>query len=466
LKMNSKRPCSQANTRAVVIGGSMAGLMAARVLSDHFSSVTVVERDRYPAHSDCRPGVPQASHVHVLLRRGQLILEDLFPGIREEYVRRGADFFDSAADFAWLTPAGWAPRFQCGWPFLAASRPLLEWVVRKQLERIPQIEFLQGAAAVGLCQDAVSRKITGVHLESRSGENVPSAIEADLTVDASGRSSLASDWLARLGYERPLETVVDGHMGYASRIYRRSGVPDTDWRASYSQAAPPAIRRIGLAFPIEEDRWIVSLAGGGGDYPPSEEKAFAAFAQSLPNPDIYRVITTSEPLSPIRSHRGTQNRLRHYENVKMPEGFVVMGDAACAFNPVYGQGMSTAAMGAQLLQECLYRRRLDRFQRELTRRLQPAWMFATSEDVRYPGAEGAAMNLSTRLMHRYFDGVLDRSLQDRKTRADFLQVLHMLRPPSLLFRPRVLLPVLWRLLARRLWEPSCETGNLAGEPVA
>jgi hypothetical protein len=257
------------------------------------------------------------------------------------------------------------------------------------------------------------------------------------------------DWLAAQGLGRPAETIVDGHLGYASRIYKRQA-NHSGWRASYSQAAPPEVCRIGLAFPIENDRWIVTLAGGARDYPPVDEKGFADFARSLPNPDIYRVITASEPLSRISSNRGTQNRLRHYEKMRMPAGLVVLGDSACAFNPVYGQGMTTAAIGASLLQECLSNGELHKFQQKLTVALKPAWMFATSEDVRYPGAEGAVMTRGMRFMHRYIDAVLALSIRKPAIRASLLEVLHMLRPASLLFRPGILFRVIAKSLLASL----------------
>jgi 2-polyprenyl-6-methoxyphenol hydroxylase-like FAD-dependent oxidoreductase len=436
-----KRRSPLAKNHAVVIGGSMAGLIAARVLSEHFTHVTIIERDPRSNGPEPRPGVPQGIHVHALLLCGQRILENLFPRIREDYLHHGADFLDTASDFAWLTPAGWAPRFHSGVPFLAASRPLTESIVRQHVARLSNLEFLENTVALGL-HAAQNGPVTGISIEERGAPAPSRVVSADLIVDASGRGSRAPDWLVEAGYSRPRETVVDGHIGYATRIYRRKGSFSRDWRASYSQAAPPANCRTGLVIPIEGDRWLVSLAGGGRDYPPTDENGFAEFARSLPNPDIYQVAAASEPLSHVRSHRGTQNRLRHYEEIKMPPGFIVLGDAACAFNPVYGQGMSTGAMGAEILHECLSNGRLDTFQRLLTKRLQSAWMFATSEDVHYPGAEGATITFKTRCMHRYIHGVLRLSLRDKRVRTEFLRVLHMIKPPSILFQPDILLPAI------------------------
>ena len=448
-----------------MIGGSLAGLLAARVLADCFATVTIIERDRQPDVPDFRPGVPQARHVHVLLLRGLRALEELFPGIRAEWTRRGADLIDTARDFEWLTPRGWAPRFDSGLPFLAASRPLIEWAVAQRVSRLPNVTRLENAEATNLRFEERTGAVTGVYLRARNGANIPAMVDADLVVDASGRSSVVPDWLAAKGFGRPAETIVDGHLGYASRIYRRRPESQAAWRASYSQAAPPAVCRTGLAFPIEDDRWIVTLAGGGGDYPPTDENGFVEFARSLPNPGIYQVMAESEPLSAICAFRATQNRIRHYEKLRMPPGLAVLGDAACAFNPVYGQGISTAAIAANLLRECLRQDRLSEFQRKLASALEPAWLFATSEDVRYPGAQGATMTARIRLMHRYIDAVLALSVRKPAVRASLLEVLHMVRPPSLLFRPSILLPVLaegkiWRAHAQSPPFPKMRTSDL------
>ena len=415
----------------------MAGLMAARVLSDYFASVTILERNVCPAAPAPRTGVPQGQHVHVLLLKGLRVLENLFPGLTEDLLQAGGVMLDSAQDFNWFTQAGWAPRFSSGLPFLAVSRPLLEWHVRKACCRRCGISLVEGVSATGLAFDERSERVTGVHTSAQN------TIPGTLVIDATGRGSKLSQWLESLGYPQPPETEVNGHLGYASQIFRRNDKAVRDWRSSFSQAKPPARLRGGLAFPIEGNRWMVTLVGGGRDYPPRDEAGFAEFARSLPNSGTYDVITESEPLSEIHSTRGTQNRMRHFERIKMPAGLLATGDSACCFNPVYGQGMSTAAIGAELLRECLQQNRLDRFQKELAKRLAPAWTFATSEDVRYPGAQGAIiMDRKTRFMHRYIDGVIELSVRNTKVRACLLRVLHMIQSPSLLFRPDIFLRVI------------------------
>lgn len=442
--------------QAVVLGGSLAGLLTARVLTEHFRRVILLERDRYPAEPGPRKGVPQARHLHVLLARGQLVLERLFPGIRDQLVARGASLIDAARDLAWLTPAGWGPRFECGLSYIACSRDLLDWAVHRRVAGLPDIQIRENVDALDLIPTAEGGAIAGVTLRSRDavGGREAERLTADLVVDASGRSSRTPQWLTSLGYPSPAETVVNAFLGYASRIYRRPDGPQRDWEGFYIQTAPPERTRAGAIFPIEGDRWLVTVGGGGKDYPPTEEADFLAFARSLPVPEFAEALTKAEPLSPIVGHRNTENRLRHYEGLSSrPEGFLVTGDAACAFNPVYGQGMTTAALGAEVLDRCLRHCRPNdglaglarRFQRALARSNAVPWMLATSEDYRYRNTEGEPPSRATRLLHRYLDRVIELSVADPAVRRIMLEVFHLVRPPRALFRPRIAGPALWRM---------------------
>src|SRR4029077_18578506 len=185
----------------------------------------------------------------------------------------------------------------------------------------------------------------------------------------------------------PEETVVNSFQGYASRFYRPPAEFESDWKALYIQQAPPADPRGGLVIPVEGGRWHVSLVGGDGDYPPTDEAGFLAFARSLRSPALYEAIAGAEPLSRIAGHRATENRLRHYDRLgRLPDGVVAVGDAVCAFNPVYGQGMTAAALGAEVLDHWLgedWHRGPGRgcvFQRLLARATAAAWQLSVGAD--------------------------------------------------------------------------------------
>lgn len=273
-------------------------------------------------------------------------------------------------------------------------------------------------------------------------------------MDATGRGSRASQWLGALGYPDPPRTEINAFLGYASRLYRLPNDPDRDWQGLYLQAKLPTDLRSGVLFRLENDRWICTLGGYGKDYPSTDEEGFLAFARTLRSPVLYEAIQTGEPLGPAVVNRTSANVWRHYEKLsRWPEGFIVLGDAACAFNPVYGQGMSVAAIEGMILDECLrnQRRRYPEgdltglarpFQQKLARAIQPVWTIATGEDLRVPGVEGGRPGRSAQLLYWYMGRVLQLTTEDVFARQILLDVLNLDRPTALLFHPRLVAKVI------------------------
>jgi 2-polyprenyl-6-methoxyphenol hydroxylase-like FAD-dependent oxidoreductase len=477
--MNNTSSQSGANNgrHAVVIGGSMAGLLAARVLSDHFDQVTVIERDRYPLTPAPRPGVPQSRHLHALLARGLKILGKMFPGLSDELIAEGAVEIEVGSDLAWLSPAGWGINVNFGIGALSFSRDLLDWVVRRRMSTVPNVRLLEDSEVKKLVRNECGDAISGVSFGRRNQTNEANGddefLASDLVVDAGGRASRLPQWLSAIGYEPPVETVVNAHLGYASRLYKIPAGFDARWKGIIVQAAPPAHIRGGLIFPIEDNRWIVTLIGGDRDYAPVDEETFLAFARSLRSPLIYEAIRGAEPLTPISGYRATENRRRHYEQLKRwPEALIVIGDGACAFNPVYGQGMTTAAIGAEWLAKCL-REQCDRsdgksgglarrFQRGLASLNADPWTLSSSADYRYRDAEGRAPNRMTRFIHRYVDQVLALSTRDAEVRKRFLEVQGMLKQSSELFKPGVVARVIWGVMSDVFRQAEDEDRKMAG----
>ena len=441
---------SGAGTRhAVVVGGSMAGLVAARVLTAHFDRVTIVERDRLPEGADHRKGVPQARQLHALLARGRNVLETLFPGFGQELEAAGAVPISVPGDFLTLTKAGWLDRRAPGWTGLSASRPLIEATVRRRLLALPGITLLDGHEATALGASHDGRVVRGVTIRRVDRDVGVSYVDADLVVDASGRGSRAPAWLAELGYPAPEATRIDPDIAYATRTYR---IPDdftADWKAVMLMSRPPTMPRTGYLFPIEDNQWMVALMGAGGQHPPTDEEGHAAFVRSLSSPVIAEAIADAEPVTEIRGHRGTTNRQWHFERMpRWPERFVVLGDAVCAFNPIYGQGMTTAAVAAETLDACLRRQRLRRpagdldglarrFQRALARRNADAWMFSTGEDLRFPTTTGMTAGRVLHAQHRYLDRIEAASTRDPAVGDVYARAFGMLERPTALFRPRM-----------------------------
>ncbi|MEO8395164.1 MAG: FAD-dependent monooxygenase, partial [Chloroflexota bacterium] len=375
--------------RAVVIGGSIAGLVTSAVLARHFDRVTVIERDRMPDKAELRKGVPQATQPHILLKRGQMILEDLFPGMTDELIAAGAVPVNMGADLRWFVLDGWRPRFESSMNILGASRPLLETTIREHLKADPKVMFMQETRVIGLSTDADREHVTGVKVDHRyMGEMT---VTADLVVDASGRATHAPEWLAELGYVPPEKTAVNARAGYSARYYEID--PSVDFGGMYIQPTPISGARGAVLLPNEGNRWHMALIGIAGDYPPNDEAAFLEFARSLPTPELYNVIKNAKPLTDPVGFRQAENRLYHYDQLpRYLENFVAIGDAVFAFNPVYGQGMTVAAVSALDLDQSLRIQQTlsddltglaEHFQKTLAATLAMPWQLATGEDMRW-----------------------------------------------------------------------------------
>jgi 2-polyprenyl-6-methoxyphenol hydroxylase-like FAD-dependent oxidoreductase len=433
----------------VVVGGSMAGLLAARVLADHFEHVVIVERDLLPESAEDRKGVPQGRMLHVLLPRGLGIIGRLFPGYREDLETAGAVSIRVPGDVLLLGPAGWLDRRAEGWAGVSATRPLFEATVRRRLRALSGIAVLDGHEVVAPLASRDGSRVQGVRVRPVGADGNAFDLDADLVVDASGRGSRAPHWLVELGYPEPARTSVDPDVAYASRVFR---IPDgfaADWKLLMVTSSPPTMPRTGYLFPIEGGRWMVALMGAGGQHPPTDEEGYTAFVRSLRHPVIADAIRDAEPLTPVRGHRGTANRRWHFERMRRwPERFVVLGDAVCAFNPIYGQGISCAAVAAATLGDCLWEQRrrhrsgdLDGlaagFQRKLARATADAWMLSTGEDLRFPTTTGMQAGARLRAQHRYLDRVVAASTADPEVADVYVRILGMVERPSALFSPHI-----------------------------
>ena len=462
--MRSKQPAQGTFDRhhAVVIGGSIAGLLAARVLLDHFEQVTLIERDRLTRDAEPRKGVPQGRHVHGLLARGAIIMGEYFPDLFHTLAQDGA-ILVSLEDLRWNQLGVWMTPVPSPVKALFQSRSFLEQHVRDQLAARDNVRIMDACEVAQLC--AHNDRITGVVLRYRTGEQHEEALSADLVVDTSGRGSRAPQWLNSLGYGNVQETSVKIDIGYATRIYRCPAHLPADWKGLFIYGRPPDDKRGGVIFPIQGGYWMVTLTGSLRDYPPDDEAGFLEFARSLTQPNLYEAMKDAEPVTPIAVYKYSANRWRHYERMeRLPEGFIIMGDAACSFNPVYGQGMSVAAIEAQSLDRCLREQEMSagnnglvgftqRFQQAIARDIKTPWLLSTGEDLRYPGTEGKR-SLSIRLLNRYMHRVIELTASDPRVTATLLRVRNLLKPLSTLFQPRIMLAVLRQELAAFRQQPT------------
>jgi 2-polyprenyl-6-methoxyphenol hydroxylase-like FAD-dependent oxidoreductase len=430
---------------AVVVGGSVAGLLAARVLADRFQHVTILERDRLPAEPALRKGTPQASHVHALLLGGRRVLESLYEGFTDDLVRHRAPLVSMTADVKAFRHDGWAPRFSSELAVLLASRQLVEWLLRIRTLEHPCIDLVAEASVEDLIVDGTGLRARGV--TARLADEVHE-FAADLVVDASGRGSAAPRWLTEHDFERPEETLVNGSWGYASRFLQmpRGWAPGFAMVGSVPPTSASGLTRGGvLAKQDGEDRWIVTLMGCAKDYPPRDDRGFAEFAESLPFPDLAEALGVAEPLTEITTSRSMVNCFRHYERLQAhPERLIVTGDAVAAFNPVHGQGMSVAAVAATLLADELDvhatgRDDLDgfapRFQQRLAEYVKFPWSISAGYDYRIPGVEGAAQSAAQAQQAEYFKRVMELSRDDATMYIQVLETVQLARSPEWLAEP-------------------------------
>ncbi|OHV62982.1 hypothetical protein [Pseudofrankia sp. BMG5.36] len=403
--------------RAVVLGGGFAGLLAARVLSEEFDRVTIVERDPTPS-DEYRRGAPQGRHLHGLLERGRQILDEFYPGFTEELVDRGAPTTEVLVGSRWYFAGRRAWPRPTGLTTVLASRPLLETVLRERTMALPGVHLMLGVSAVGLVVEPVAggagrgqARVIGARVTAGADappDGVPGTIEADIVVDATGWGTRAPHWLAALGLAHPPEERFEVDLGYASRLYRREpGHLGGD--LSVIMAAVPRTRG-GGAIALDSDRWHVTLAGMLGDHPPIDPAGFEAFSATLPGPEIHDLIRTAVPLTDPVPHRFAASARRRYELLPTaPDGFVAFGDALCSLNPLYALGMTVTAQQALALRASMAggagrAGRVDglarRFHRRAAAVIDIAWTMTTGSDLRYPAVAGRR-DARTRLVNAY-----------------------------------------------------------------
>src|SRR4051812_35812820 len=373
--------------RAVVLGGSFAGLLAARVLADHYGEVLVVDRDDLLAAGDePRRGVPQGAHLHGLLLGGLQAIERLLPGWTDAMRARGAHVNDVVANTAWWFPHGRLAMPHSGVDAVAASRTLMEGEVRRRVLAIANVRPRARTDIAGIVADADHRRVVGVRLVDRAPGSAATSVPADLLVDATGRGSPTPAWLEELGYPAPPEEQADPRGTYVTPRFR-AGPADPPLTVYVNTLRPPDPRS-GVLLREENGRWILTLAGHLGETPPVDLDGFRAYARTLPAPEIAAVAERAEPLGDPISYRYPVSRWRHYERCdRLPAGLVVIGDAVCSFDPTFGQGISSAAMQVEVLQRALCEggpdlgRRVAKGAADVAR---TPWRLATGTAQRFP----------------------------------------------------------------------------------
>ena len=439
--------------QAVVVGGSIAGLIAARVLSDAFEQVTILERDEIEDRPVLHKSIPQGAHLHGLLRGGLEVLSALYPALPDDLSARDATRVIIGRDVVWYLPDGkaYSPSGSVRMPFdsglqaFCASRGLIEFLIRRRTTAIPNIRFESGCTVRGLlCRDGMVRGVRCADARS---------VGADLVVDATGRGHRAREWLEAIGFRAPEETEIGLDTAYSTATFRRPEGLDCEPVVFITGPAPQFTRR-GYVIAIENGTWLVSLIGRFGDFPPTDAQGFRAFARELHSDLACRIIESAGQLSPIVHHRFVSSVQRHYERLHaLPEGFLAVGDALCTFNPIYAQGMSAAARQAAILREILS----EQAERSAgTRGITGSYFARAAEfnstpwNLRPPSTSRSPQTRGTRPpgaeeRARYF-AALDRlQSEDEEIRQLMTEVFHLVRPLSVLQQEPLRSRVLGRL---------------------
>lgn len=428
---------------AIVIGASMAGLVAAATLVDRYDHVTVVERDRLPTDARDRTGVPQGRHGHILLPAGLRDLTGLLPGIVGDLRAHGAHIV-AMPDVRFHIAGGNLRPDDAELELVGATRPLLEAVVRARVRALPGVAFLQDHDARGLSTTADRARVTGLRVRELA-TGFERTLEGSLVVDAGGRGSRSSRWLADLGYEPPPEERFPIGVHYATRLFRRRP-SDLDGCLHVVASVPPGGRRGGFAVAVEGDRTLVTLVGVLGERPPTDLAGFVQYARTLETGDLHELVDGATPTGAAATGAFPAYLRRRYDALRrFPDRHVVVGDAVCSFNPLYAQGMTMGIRQAAVLGRVLDRRGHEGVGRTFFRRTRPlvdaAWTLATSADLGHPEVDGRR-TLGWRLLNSYFTRLFKVAHRDAAVANAYLRAVSMTAPPRSLLHPRIAVRVL------------------------
>lgn len=441
-----KSSLSAQRKQAIILGGSFAGLITAKVLSRYYKHVLIIEKDSIHHYPESRKGQPHTKHLHGLLPRGLHILCDYFPGLFEEIVDHGGIVCDFGASMNWFSHGGFKKRVFLDINGVSLSRPLLEHLVRERVLSLPNVSVMDNTSVKKLLTSENQQIVTGVLVENKS-EQKNETLTADLVIDCTGRGTRTPQWLKELGYDDVPTKEVKINVTYTTRLYKRdpSDVRTNSWMACTPEA--PKERRNGAVFAIEKNQWIISVGGWHGEQAATNEKEFLCFLKTLPNPNIYDIASTCEPLSDIIQYKYPVSIRRDYEKLKrFPMHFLVLGDAALSFNPVYGQGISSACLQAveldRILKEGIGDSKLAGLFFKRTLKIKNTlWQMSTGEDFRFPETSGKRP-FGIKITNKYVSLVHRATIKDEVVCKAFLKVMGLLQPPLALISPKII----WRIV--------------------
>ncbi|KAA1415980.1 FAD-binding monooxygenase [Nocardioides humilatus] len=439
--MNHLSRTSRHGAHAVVIGASMGGLVAAAAVAPYFDRVTVLDHDALPTEPAPRRGVPQGRHAHALQPGGLLALEDLLPGITDDLVAGGGRAGDASGNCGWWIGGGTLARGIAGNVVMGITRPYLEHTVRTRIAALPNVTLRDQTDVVApLGKDG---HVRGVAV-TPTGGGTADEISADLVIDCSGRVSKLPDWLTGLGLPAPEEERVHCKMSYLTRRWRFAN--DVMGADVFQVITPDATPHFGVCILQEDGTYIVTLGGLLDGAPAKTDEAYLAFARALSVGRIADALDGAEPVTEFQPSHFPYSRRRRYDRVAThPVGLLALGDSIASFNPMYGQGMSVAALQAVALRDMLRRGPVDpkAYYRKAHGLEDVAWKITTSGDLRFDEVEGKRTP-DMKFMNSYLDRLTLAARTDPVLAQQFLRVAGFIDPPTAFFKPSVLMRVFRR----------------------
>jgi 2-polyprenyl-6-methoxyphenol hydroxylase-like FAD-dependent oxidoreductase len=437
--------------RAVVIGAGIGGLAAAGALAQYFEQVDILERDRLGASPGSRSGTPQDRHPHGLLAGGLRALDQIFPGFQRDLAASGAVPVTFARDVQFERPdVGVLPKRDFGILVLCATRPLIELVLRRRAEAVANITLRPASRVTGIVPAASGAGARGIRFVDGSGGS--EALVADLVVDASGRGAPTLTLLDALGWDRPQMTEIGVDISYATAVVEIPPGATADWKAVLTLPDPPHVALHSVLVPIEDGRWIIAIADHSATAWIETWDAFLEASRSLITPTIYNALRCARPPESIRHYRFPVSTWKHFERLPcLPRGVLPVADAFCRFNPIHGQGMSSAAKQARLLQAVFDEAAVDpdpiaalqaAFMAEVASVLETPWTMSTSADLAFPQTRGERPDNFAEA--REFEAALFRAaVADPVVHRAMLEVAQLLQSHHRLQEP----DIMWRIEA-------------------
>ena len=433
--------------RAVVIGGSVAGLMTAKTLSPFFREVVILEKDTLNSENGLHKGVGQGPHSHVLLPSGMEILKQLLDSTELNPREYGIYPADAAEELKWFQFGVWKKRFHSGVNMGWCHRSQFEWRVRQDVLSVDNILLNSGARVVGLMVAEEGNRIKGVQYQAGSGKEDIKALEADLVIDASGRGTHTPKWLSEANIASVTEDEVRTQISYTTRRFRLppSLKDSLDWKVLAIYPEPPHVKRGGMIYPLGNGEWMTTLVGFNGEIAPSDIDGYMDYAQSLPQPELYEVLKQSTPIGDPLNYRVPGSLWRRYDDSKQwPGNYAVVGDAVCSFNPIYGQGITMVLKDLQKLRALLERKESDftpatmtHLQKQIGKGKIIPWLMAASPDFMYTGTTGNKPP-GVSIMNSYIKALMKLAGKDQDIHQRFIEAFTFLKSPAVLMTPSVI----------------------------